>query len=133
RGEEEAGREGGAGGPGRLARPATGFAHGAAGIAYALLRLHRQRPDPRLVKAAGEAIAYERANFSAADGNWLDVRAPTDAGRSRYRNSWCHGASGIGLARIGAIGIPTLTDGMQDINIALAVVERNQPPPGSAP
>jgi lantibiotic modifying enzyme len=127
---QQARPEGGAAWPGRLAKPATGFAHGAAGIAYALLRLHRQRPDQRLVKAAGEAISYERANFVAADGNWLDVRTLTDPGRPRYGNSWCHGAPGIGLARTGAIGIPTLTDGIEDIDIALTWVERNPPHPG---
>ena len=125
---QQAQPEGGAAWPGRAAKPATGFAHGAAGIAYALLRLHQRCPDERLAEAARRAIAYERANFSAAKGNWLDVRALTDPARPRYGNSWCHGAPGIGLARAGAAGIPAGIDGTQDLRIALDWVERNPPP-----
>jgi lantibiotic modifying enzyme len=119
--------EGGAAWPGPCLKPATGFAHGAAGIAYALLRLHQRRPDERLAEAARQAIAYERANFSAAGGNWLDVRALADPARPRYGNSWCHGAPGIGLARAG--GIAGGMDEAGDIRIALDWVERNPPPP----
>ncbi|MCK6552007.1 type 2 lantipeptide synthetase LanM, partial [Myxococcota bacterium] len=41
------------------ARPLTGFSHGAAGIAYALLRLAVSTGDPRFARAAEEGIAYE--------------------------------------------------------------------------
>jgi lantibiotic modifying enzyme len=119
--------EGGAAWPGRAVKPATGFAHGAAGIAYALLRLHRRCPDERLAEAARRAIAYERANFSASEGNWLDVRALTDRARPRYGNAWCHGAPGIGLARAGAAGISAGMREPQDLRIALEWVERNPP------
>ena len=126
---QEAQPEGGAAWPGPCARPATGFAHGAAGIAYALLRLHQRRPDERLVEAARCAIAYERALFSGDEGNWLDVRSLTDPARPRYANSWCHGAPGIGLARAGAIGIAAGVDGTAEIDAAMNWIERNPPPP----
>jgi lantibiotic modifying enzyme len=124
---QQAQPEGGAACPGRAAKPATGFAHGAAGISYALLRLHQRCSDEGLAEAAWRGIAYERANFSAAKGNWLDVRALTDPARPRYGNSWCHGAAGIGLARAGAPGIPAGMSATQDLRIALDWVERNPP------
>jgi lantibiotic modifying enzyme len=126
---QQAQPEGGAAWQGPCAKPATGFAHGAAGIAYALLRLHQRRTDERLAEAARNALAYERANFSAAEGNWLDVRSLSDRGRPRYGNSWCHGAPGIGLARAGAIGISDRIDVTGDIGLALDCVERDAPPP----
>jgi type 2 lantibiotic biosynthesis protein LanM len=94
----------------------TGFSHGAAGIAYALLRLHALTGDPDLLDAAREAIAYERSVFSAEAGNWPDFRA--DDGPT-FPSQWCHGASGIGLARLG--GLPALdTDEIrQDIAVAV--------------
>jgi lantibiotic modifying enzyme len=124
---QQAQPEGGAAWSGRAVKPATGFAHGAAGIAYALLRLHRRCPDERLAEAALRAIAYEHANFSAVEGNWLDVRALTDPTRPRYGNAWCHGAPGIGLARAGAAGISAGINETRDLRIALEWVERNPP------
>src|SRR5262249_19869577 len=53
----------------------TGASHGAAGIAYALLRLYASTSDARYLDAAREAIAYERSVFSPKDGNWPDFRA----------------------------------------------------------
>ena len=38
---------------------ASGFSHGTAGIAYALLRLYGHSRDPRFLEAAEEAIGYE--------------------------------------------------------------------------
>jgi len=96
----------------------TGFSHGAAGIAYALLRLHALTGDPDLLEAAREAIAYERSVFSANAGNWPDLRGDDEP--TFLLSQWCHGAAGIGLARLG--GLPALdTDEIrQDIAVAVA-------------
>ena len=79
----------------------TGFAHGSAGIAYALLSLHAVAPDPALRDAIAGAIAYETGLFSAQHGNWPDLRhfgtGPREPG---YSNAWCHGAIGIVRARL---------------------------------
>ena len=87
-------------------RPLTGFSHGAAGMAWALLEVAALRDDSRLRVAALEAMAYERSQFSSEAGNWPDFRA-LDAKRSsteiagpNFVASWCHGAPGIGLARL---------------------------------
>lgn len=79
----------------------TGFAHGSAGNAYALLALHAAVPDPALRDAVAGAIAYETTTFSAEHGNWPDLRyfgtGPREAG---YTIAWCHGAIGIVRARL---------------------------------
>lgn len=80
----------------------TGFSHGAAGVAYALLRLHGATGDSRFLNEAERAIACERNVFDAAVNNWPSLRS--DGGHS-YLVAWCHGAPGIGLGRLGGLGI----------------------------
>lgn len=95
----------------------TGFSHGAAGIAYALLRLHGHTGDARLLEAAREAITYEESEYSPEMGNWADYGEKDD--EARYPWQWCRGAPGIGLARLG--GLPVLDDEQvrADVEIAL--------------
>jgi type 2 lantibiotic biosynthesis protein LanM len=84
----------------------AGFAHGAAGIAWALLKLAAATGERRFHTAALEAIAYERSLFSPEAQNWLDLRPSSDAGAIGQRTpmtAWCHGAGGIGLARLDAL------------------------------
>jgi lantibiotic biosynthesis protein len=80
----------------------TGFAHGAAGIAHALLALHVLAPDPALRDAVAAAFAYERGTFDPAASNWPDFRVmPGQApGPVAYGIAWCHGATGIVRSRL---------------------------------
>ena len=80
----------------------TGFSHGAAGIAYALVRLYEKAPDPEFLNAAREAIAYKSCVFSPQAGNWPDFRFP-QSGAPVFTTTWCHGAPGIALARLGGL------------------------------
>jgi type 2 lantibiotic biosynthesis protein LanM len=81
-------------------RPLTGFAHGNAGIAYALLEIAGMTGERQFSDAAREAIEYERACFSKEHGNWPDFRE----NKTRdYAKAWCHGAPGIALSRLGAL------------------------------
>ena len=77
--------------------PLTGFAHGNAGIAYALLKAAALTGADRFRQAAFQAFEYERSQFSAQHQNWPDLRANSGA---RFANAWCHGAPGIGLSRV---------------------------------
>jgi type 2 lantibiotic biosynthesis protein LanM len=80
----------------------TGFSHGAAGIAFALDRLARATGDHRYREAADEGLAYERAMFRPDVGNWPDLRFLEETGgEPTFMSAWCHGAPGIGLARLG--------------------------------
>lgn len=100
----------------------TGFSHGAAGIAYALLRLYDATGREEFLKAAEEGVEYERSQFSVEEGNWADLRrTPGDAGTElRFMTSWCHGAPGIGLARLGALDVLDTTEINRDVAVALA-------------
>ncbi|HBB34161.1 MAG TPA: type 2 lantipeptide synthetase LanM, partial [Cyanobacteria bacterium UBA8803] len=104
----------------------TGFSHGAAGIAYALLRLYAVTYDNVYLEAADEAIAYERSVFSPAAANWPDLRqiAQQPNGQPGFMVSWCHGAAGIGLARLGGLSIWQTDDIVQDVDIALQTTQR---------
>ncbi len=80
----------------------TGFSHGAAGIAYALLRLFAKTGEQRFWEAALEAIEYERSVFIGSQGNWPDLRQNI---HEKTMTSWCHGAPGIGLGRVGSLSV----------------------------
>ncbi|HEX4496933.1 MAG TPA: lanthionine synthetase LanC family protein [Thermoanaerobaculia bacterium] len=93
----------------------VGYAHGTAGIACALLELHRVTGESRFREAALEALRYERSHFDPEHGNWPDLRrlpgAPPEGGR-RYSVAWCHGAPGIGFSRL---RIRRLLDGDEEV------------------
>lgn len=78
-----------------------GYSHGNAGIALSLLELDNVAPDKNLRELADQALAYERSHFNATLGNWPDLRnhPQIPSGQASYPVAWCHGATGIGLAR----------------------------------
>ncbi|MEM1182820.1 MAG: type 2 lanthipeptide synthetase LanM family protein, partial [Acidobacteriota bacterium] len=81
--------------------PLTGFAHGAAGLAWALARLGAVTDDPRFHAGANGGLAYERSLFSTRQQNWPDLRHDRrQDGEWSYFHAWCHGAPGIGLSRL---------------------------------
>ncbi len=80
-----------------------GFAHGASGIAYALAMLGSATGRKELHDAACEGLRYERAFFRESEGNWPDLRSfaqPAQGGQSPCMVAWCHGAPGVGFARV---------------------------------
>lgn len=83
-------------------QPLTGFSHGTAGIAWALIKLAAWSGDRRFREAAEAAIAYERSTFVPEATNWPDYRPPSEENQPSpsFMVAWCHGAPGIGLARI---------------------------------
>lgn len=97
----------------------TGFSHGAAGIAYALLRLYQTTDEVRFKEAASDAIAYENTLFSTITENWLDLRSSQPS----FMTNWCHGAPGIGLARLGSLAILDTSEIRQDIEMALKTTQ----------
>ena len=73
----------------------VGMAHGASGVARALLELDAATGADRFRDAVGEALAFERAWFDRAACAWRNpvLGLPTST-------SWCRGSAGIGLARL---------------------------------
>jgi lantibiotic biosynthesis protein len=83
----------------------TGFSHGAAGAAHALLELFATTGDPIWRRGAEEAFAYERSRFDPEAANWPDLRATPGRGEGdpqSFATFWCHGAPGIALSRLRA-------------------------------
>ncbi len=88
----------------------TGFSHGVAGIAWALLELYKKTSEEQYRNAAEYAFAYEQSWFDPEQQNWADLRnwetARETADRVNFTTAaWCHGAPGITLSRLRAYEI----------------------------
>jgi lantibiotic modifying enzyme len=84
-----------------------GFSHGTSGIAWALLELHIETRDDRFREGIEQAFCYERHWFDSEHQNWPDFRPLHDNTASSkqepaFMTAWCHGAPGVGLARLRA-------------------------------
>lgn len=98
-------------------KPASGFAHGASGIALPLIELHRRAPDPGLLDAVIEAFSFERTLRDPRTGDWFDIKGTKD-----WQCAWCHGAPGIGFARVAAVhslGSSTPSEIIDDLFVIL--------------
>ncbi len=104
----------------------NGMSHGAAGFAYALAALAAASGRDDFATAASECIAFENSTYDATRQNWPDLRG---GGEPSWPCQWCHGAPGIGLARIaagkrGAMAAKLITP---DIESAVTTAERAWP------
>ncbi|HEX8700485.1 MAG TPA: type 2 lanthipeptide synthetase LanM [Myxococcaceae bacterium] len=98
----------------------AGAAHGAAGLAWALAELHAVTGDERLLHRLGSLCAYERQLYDPAEGNWPDLRPGRQSPRGGVM-AWCHGAPGIGLARLLLLdALPALAEARADVDLAVA-------------
>jgi len=86
-------------GQGMGERPLNGMSHGAAGFAYALAALSSVTRRDEFAQAAMECIEFEDSSYNAAQSNWPDLRGEEPS----WPCQWCHGAAGIGLARVATI------------------------------
>ena len=109
----------------------SGFAHGAAGIAAALARLHKHRPRPEWPRAICQALDFVRRHYDPELDNWT----PT-LGDQVFTLGWCHGAPGVALAHL-SIGadLPAADRGSQfdrfehDLQASLTACEKHRPTP----
>jgi lantibiotic modifying enzyme len=105
----------------------TGWSHGAAGIAVALLELAVAADTQRYREAAEAALAYERELFDPGAGNWPDLRTsantPTRESPS-FATYWCHGAPGIALGRLRALELGADGSVREEAQSALTTTER---------
>ncbi|RYG46667.1 type 2 lantipeptide synthetase LanM, partial [bacterium] len=97
----------------------TGMSHGVAGVAYALARYAEYSDDKDLMELAMAGIRYENQFFDAEAGNWRDLRASGPG----FASSWCYGAPGIGLARLGMWRTAGTEELLQDVRFALTSIE----------
>ncbi len=127
--------------PGHSTRPLTGLAHGAAGIATALLELHHATRDARFREAGLRAIAYEQSVFSSVHDNWPDFRVdPTGwatpglgTDGPTFGIAWCHGAAGIGLSRTRAFELERDPRLREQAEAALRTTRRHLEVAGAVP
>lgn len=79
-----------------------GLAHGAAGVAWALGELAAATGDARFLEGVDGARRFERSWFQPAENGWPDLRPESSAPGAPLLCPalWCHGATGIGLARL---------------------------------
>jgi type 2 lantibiotic biosynthesis protein LanM len=104
-------------------RNLTGFSHGTAGIAWAMLELAQASGDRHFGSVAQQAISYERRCFVADQGNWPDFREGM-SGVTQPQSAptcgvaWCHGAPGIGLSRLRAFELTKDNTSAQEATIA---------------
>jgi type 2 lantibiotic biosynthesis protein LanM len=75
----------------------NGMSHGAAGFAYALASLSAATERQDFASAAAECLAFEDSSYDPERRNWPDLRLAPEPG---WPCQWCHGAVGIGLARL---------------------------------
>jgi len=101
----------------------NGMSHGAAGFAYALASLATATGRDDFAQAAAECIAFENSSYNAGRMNWPDRRGDETPS---WPCQWCHGAPGIGLARIATAKLSGLdTTALEaDIKNALGAVEQ---------
>ena len=109
--------------------PLNGMSHGAAGFAYAFTKLHQLTQRSDFAQAAKECLAYEESNYDEESHNWPDYRMDDDGKPMRkFICQWCHGAPGIGLARIAQVKFGAdLNSAKADIENAAKCTELNWP------
>lgn len=78
-------------------RHLCGMAHGVAGIALALAEAGAVTGEAAWADAAWRGVEYEDCWFDRDASNWPDRRG---AANGVFAAMWCHGAAGIGLARL---------------------------------
>ena len=105
-------------GQGSGSRGLNGMSHGAAGFAYALASLAQATGRAEFAQAAAECIAFENSSYDAQRHNWPDLR---DVGGLLWPCQWCHGAPGIGLARIATSRLGGMDDARLKADIQNAV------------
>lgn len=121
-----------------------GFAHGASGIGFVFLELFRYFNNELFYQIAKMAFEYEDQYFSesgppfSSKNNWPDLRKDiyTEDGLNKlinsyltgqyttfseisYMSAWCHGAPGIGMARLHAFNLTKDRKHLDYLNKAL--------------
>lgn len=108
--------------PGPAGRPPlTGFAHGATGICYALLRLYALSGVDDFRRAALTGFEFEHQLYDSRVGNWIDPRT----GGWLEQSAWCHGAPGVALGRIGGLAEVRNEEVIFEIDLHLEATRRS--------
>jgi len=132
-------------------KPLCGFSHGVSGIGYVFLELGRYLNCPDLLQVADLAFQYER-QWLHKYSFWPDLRkaAYKPETETNFLNSlrkgeigpfttpgrmeaWCHGAPGIGLARLRAHRLTPNQTYFSDLKAALEISKKAEKQAMNAP
>lgn len=90
--------------------PLCGLAHGASGMGLALIESGVHCGQREWIEGGVAAFRYEDQLFDTDHDNWPDLRQlgplsgeTMGSKRATFMVAWCHGAAGIGLARLRAL------------------------------
>jgi len=107
-----------------MTKPLLGFSHGVMGYAWALAKYYSVCKNEKVAEWIQAALAYEREAFNQL-GYWPDFRHKKS---SFLKNEspvyWCHGAAGIGLAKLGINKSFQDSQLPQEIHKALQITEQ---------
>jgi type 2 lantibiotic biosynthesis protein LanM len=117
--------------------PLGGLSHGTAGFALSLLQLSARSGEARFRGCALSALEYDRSLFVPNRNNWADLRVLPSRKREpdhgdesvpgsapAFTVAWCHGAPGIGLARLGALDRLDDARVRDEIDVALSATKQ---------
>lgn len=96
-----------------------GFSHGTTGIGWAMHKLYEATRDQTYHDLAAGAFRFEDDLYDPEQRNWLDLRQIDGVTDSV---AWCHGAVGIGLARLDIEPSLDSEQGRRMVQIALDAV-----------
>lgn len=100
-----------------------GLAHGISGIAMSLVRLYSVSDNTDYLDAAKRGFTFVHSTYSHKHGTWPDVFNDTSKTRgSLYLSQWCHGAAGIGLARLDCFKYINCDEAVKDIDNSISNV-----------
>ncbi|WP_196592550.1 type 2 lanthipeptide synthetase LanM [Pectinatus sottacetonis] len=102
-------------------QPLCGFAHGASGISYALIKLFKLTKIKKFLYAAEEGIIYENSIILKKTACWPDLRKSQTEKHKLY-NAWCNGAAGILITRLEALNLINKELINADINRAINII-----------
>ncbi len=106
----------------------TGYAHGSSGFIHAFIELYAFTNDKKYLDMAFEGQIYENSHFVKTQNNWPDFRDLEGFSINGQENTthdvqcscaWCHGAPGIGLARLRAYQITKNKSFLDDALLAI--------------
>jgi lantibiotic modifying enzyme len=104
--------------------PLCGYAHGASGMGLALIEAGVRFDRDDFIAGGLAAFRYEDGLYDEAQGNWPDlrsVRGDPSSPRRSFMVAWCHGAAGIGLARLRALRLLPTRRAVLEVGVQRAV------------
>lgn len=107
----------------------TGLGHGAAGFAVAFAELYTFTGSSAYLDIARSVVQYEDSHFHAPQQNWPDFRnfnsGQPPSPEPVCSLAWCHGAPGIGLARLRLLEITKDAQLISGAETAVATTAKN--------